>query len=186
MDNNNLNVLVTYATWTGATREVANFIAETMRKSSLNIDVLPVKNISSIDGYDCLVFGTSIHAGQPVKGLVNFLRKYSNEVQERPHAFFVVCANMNENTNENRTETEDWLMKALDNIGPFHPISIGYFAGAILTESEEYAQQNIFLKKVIQGMKEKYLGDFGKTDFRDWEAISQWATELIKLINKKA
>ena len=164
MDKKKLNVLVTYATWTGVTREVANFLGVTMRKEQFNVDILPVKNVAALHNYDCLVFGTSIHASQPVKGLINFLKNNYKEVQNKPHAFFVVCANMNEDSSANRSETEIWLKKALDNVGPFHPISIGYFAGAILTESEEYAQQNFLLKKVIQGMKEKYLGDFGKTD----------------------
>ena len=174
--------LITYATWTGATKEVAQFMAEKMRARSVLVDVISADSVTSLDHYDCVIAGSSIHASRTVKNFDKFLNKFKNEILEKPHAFFVVCANMNQETETTRNETLGWLNKTLEKIGQFSPISVGLFAGAVITDSQEFHSQNFLIKRIIMAMQVKMTEDFGKSDFRNWENISDWANELVSLV----
>lgn len=172
------NILITYATWTGATKEVAEYVAKTLHDNHLMVDVIPIDQINSISEYDSIIVGSSIHVGQVVKGFLKFLKTFRGEINQIPHAFFIVCANMNEDNAENRIETQKWLDKALEKTGQFKPVTVGLFAGAVITDSLEYKKQNLFIKRIISTMQSKLVEDFGKSDFRNWDKISQWALDF--------
>ena len=52
------------------------------------------------------------------------------------------------------------------------------FAGAAVTDSEEFNKLNVLVKKLIESMKKSMDTEKGKSDFRDWEMIHAWAAEL--------
>ncbi|MBM3138059.1 MAG: hypothetical protein FJZ98_07710 [Chloroflexi bacterium] len=171
-------VLVAYATWTGTTREIAEKIGESLISKGHTVEIRAASEIKQLNGYDAIVLGTSIHASQSVGAFRKFLSKFSRELTSLPTAFFVVCANMMDDKEENRLETLNWLRKVTDKYPNIQPISIGLFGGAVLTESKEYIKVNFFLKKVIQSMKQKMDEDYGKSDFRDWDKIVEWSNSL--------
>ncbi len=72
-------ILVIYATWAGATHEIADEIARQMKTnlSGMDFDVLPVKDVTSIADYQGVVIGTSIHASQPMAGRQSIHKKAS-------------------------------------------------------------------------------------------------------------
>lgn len=175
-------LLVAYATWTGATREVAEKIGDSLKLNGLEVEVRPAKEVKQVNGFDAVVLGTSIHASQSVGAFQKFLTNFSQELTTLPVAFFVVCANMMEDKEENREETLSWLKKVTDKYPNVQPISIGLFGGAVITESVEYTKVNFFIKRVIQSMKQKMEEDYGRSDFRDWEKIENWSTSLAREI----
>jgi len=175
-------VLVAYATWSGATREVAERISEVLKANSLNVDVLPAKEVKKIDGYQSIVLGSSIHATLAGGAFKRFLSKFNKGMTSLPVAYFVVCANMMEDKEENRRETMAWLKKVTDKYPQVQPVSIGLFGGAVTTSGRNYEKLNFFLKKVIDSMKQKMEQDYGKSDFRDWEKIESWAQALAEEI----
>jgi len=69
-------VLIVYATRTGETQTIADLIAEGIRFSGHEADVVSVKEIkkeSDIDGYDGYVFGSSTYHGEMLQGMKTFL-----------------------------------------------------------------------------------------------------------------
>jgi flavorubredoxin len=69
-------VLIVYATRTGETQTIADLIAEGIRFSGHEAEVVNVKEIKNeaqLDGYDGYVFGSSTYHGEMLQGMKTFL-----------------------------------------------------------------------------------------------------------------
>jgi len=174
-------ILVAYATWAGATHEVADFIGKNLSERKFEVTVSAAKDIDSLTKYDAVVLGTSIHASKTVKDFGQFLKCFYAELEDqKPFSVFAVCANMMEDNEKTRTETLEWVEKALSKYPGLEPESVGLFGGAVQTEGEDFNNLNFLIRKLIQSMNENYLKEYGKADFRDWDKIRDWANQLFK------
>jgi menaquinone-dependent protoporphyrinogen IX oxidase len=86
---------------------------------------------------------------------------------------------MIEDNEKNKAETLGWLNKSILKFSEIKPVSLGLFAGAALTDSEEFNKLNVLVKKIIESMKKSMDTDKGKSDFREWEKIHTWSDELV-------
>ncbi len=93
-------VLIAYSTWAGATHEVANEIGKVFQANLFDVDVIAANESKSVDTYDVILFGTSIHAGQTVKSFRQFIKQNIDILIKKPTALFVVCANMMNDSEE--------------------------------------------------------------------------------------
>ncbi len=69
-------VLIVYATRTGETQTIADLIAEGIRFSGHEAEVISVKEIKNeaeLDGYDGYVFGSATYHGEMLQGMKTFL-----------------------------------------------------------------------------------------------------------------
>ena len=175
-------VLVAYSTWAGATHQVADEIGSNLNKNNFQVSILPAKDVKSVSDYQVVILGTSIHAGQTTGDFNRFLNRFRKELASKKTGYFVVCLNMIEDNEKNKAETLGWLNKAILKYPEIKPISLGLFAGAALTDSEEFNKQNILVKKLIESMKTSMDTEKGKSDFREWEKIHTWTAELAEKI----
>jgi flavorubredoxin len=68
--------LIVYATRTGETRQIAELIAEGLRFSGHEADVVDAKNIKNeadLQGFDAYVFGSSTYHGEMLQAMKTFL-----------------------------------------------------------------------------------------------------------------
>ena len=178
--NGEKKILVAYATWSGVTRGVAEEIAKTLQSKKNAADVFLVKEIKDVSGYDAVLVGTSLHMFGPVGEFRNFLKRFRKDLQNKSTAYFVVCANMQEDTPKNREQTLEWLSKGLRGLEELRPVDIGLFAGAMLTDTPEYQKANFVRKQMINAMHSMVQKQLGKNDFRDWAKIRTWASDVLK------
>ena len=86
-------ILVTYATLSGTTVEVAQAVGEEIAKSEAQVDVLPVTQVKSLAGYDAVVVGGPMVAGWH-RNALGFLGKHRKELGRIPVAVFVTAMSL--------------------------------------------------------------------------------------------
>jgi len=177
------NAVVVYSSWTGSTKEIAEFIAKIFLDHTIPTDVVSAEEHTNIEKYDLIIAGTSIHASRTVSSFRKFLKLHLYQLSQKKVAYFVSCANMMNDTDKSRNETLGWFNKAITPFETIQPLSIGLFGGATVTSGEIFQKLNIFARRIILAMEKNMLSEYGKTDFRDWEKIRLWATELIASLN---
>ena len=78
---------------------------------------------------------------------------------------------MTEDTEGNRREAEGYLDKVRQKVPEVQPVDVGLFAGAVLTEGEDYEKLSWFMRLMLRVMSKE-------GDHRDWDAIRNWAVGL--------
>lgn len=187
-------ILVTYATMAGSTVEVAQAVAEEIARSDVQVDVLPLGEVTSLAGYDGVVLGGPMLMGWH-RQAIGFLKKHRQALQRIPLAVFVMAISLTQTgeTNvggvpvyvddqlpkppeqpghlrfrERYTRLSNYVQPILRAIRPVTPASIGVFGGRL-----EYGRLKwwavLFVMLIIQAPA---------GDRRNWGAIRAWAAEL--------
>jgi len=166
-------VLVTYATKHGATAGIAERIGQVLREAGLQVDVSPVSRVSDLGPYTAVVLGSAVYIGKWRKDAANFLKSNEKALSERSVWLF---SSGPTGEGDPLELTKGWrvpeaLQPTVDNIQP-HDVAI--FSGALDTKKLSF-----FERWIINKVKAP-VGDF-----RDWDAISSWATAIADALKKE-
>jgi menaquinone-dependent protoporphyrinogen oxidase len=187
-------ILITYATLSGTTVEVAQAIGEEITKKGLQVDVLPLNKVSNLDGYDGVVLGGPMIMGWH-RSALGFLRKHRKQLSRVPLAVFVTAMSLTKTSDtilngvpiyiddklpkplikeghptlrERYSNVINYARPILNASGPAKPVSIGFFGGRL-----DYGRLAwwavMFVMLVIQAPA---------GDRRNWPAIRAWAAGL--------
>jgi len=160
-------ILVAYASKAGATKTVAEAMGQELGREGASVDVVSVQDVKDMRGYDAVVVGSGIRAGNVYGDAVKFLSAHSAVLAGKPVAYFIVCATMQAPTDENRRTVMGYVDHWKKRVPQIEPIDVGLFAGAI-----DYGKIGLVPRTVLKLMKA------GEGDWRDWDAIRTWAAEL--------
>lgn len=165
-------VLVAYASKYGATREIAENIGQTLGKSGLDVDVLPINQVTSLTSYTAVVLGSAIYMGFWRKKASVFLKTNENILIEKLVWLFSSGPAGKESVEE---LMKGWcfpknLQPIADRIKP-HGITV--FHGDVDIE-----KLNFIEKWMIKKVKSP-IGDY-----RDWNAIDSWTTGIANILKE--
>jgi menaquinone-dependent protoporphyrinogen oxidase len=193
-------ILVTYATNSGTTAEVAKAVAEEIRKSGPQVDVLPIAEVRELDSYSAVVLGAPMIMGWHPAAL-QFLRKHKSALNDIPLAVFTTCMNLTRteaasldgvpvcldeklvmeprkpgrlNFKEGYAQVKNYLRPILKAAAPIKPVSAAFFGGRLDIYRLKWFQA-LFVMLVIQAKPGEH---------RNWEAIRAWAAGLPPLLTK--
>ena len=161
-------VLVAYATKLGSTIEVAQAIGETISQHSLSVDVNPIKEISDISGYDTAIIGSAIRMAQWLPEATDFVKSHQSQLNKMPTAIFSVHILNQDNSPESIQERSVYTKSVREILTPK---AEAFFAGKI-----DQSQLSFFERLLFKMIKSP------EGDFRDWDVIRSWASEVAVLI----
>jgi menaquinone-dependent protoporphyrinogen oxidase len=156
--------LVTWATRSGSTAEVAKQIAAVLREKGAPIEALPMRDVHHVTDYRAVVLGTPLYFGRLHRDARRFLAAHHEELRALPVALFV--------------------------LGPIHADDGEYvMAGRQLRRQlEKYRWFDPVVKEIFGGRWDPAklgplrwipaLRRMQASDARDWEAIRTWAESL--------
>jgi menaquinone-dependent protoporphyrinogen oxidase len=187
-------ILVAYATMAGSTAEVAEAVGEEIGKSGWQVDVLPLSEVQSLQGYDGVVVGGPMIMGWH-RAALGFLKKHRSALGRVPLAVFVMAMSLTQtgeanvdgvlvyvdeklpklpeqagrlNFRERYARLSNYVRPILAAARPAKPVRIGLFGGRL-----EYGRLKwwavLFAMVIIQAQA---------GDRRNWAAIRAWAAEL--------
>ncbi|MFC2037238.1 flavodoxin domain-containing protein [Chloroflexota bacterium] len=157
--------LVAYATRYGSTKEVAEAIAQTLGESGLAVDLQPLRDVRSLDGYSAVVMGAALYMFRWHKDARKFLSRHRKALEALPVAVFALGPTHEPHDEEEWRGAREQLDKTLVKYPWFKPVAIEIMGG-------KYAPEKLGFPLSI------FAGAEPATDIRDWEAIRAWAEGL--------
>lgn len=163
-----MHVLVSAASKHGATREIAETIAEALREAGLTVDRLDPEHVESVEPYDAVILGSGIYAGRWLEPARDVTDRCYAQLKTRPVWLFSSGP-----IGEPLAPTEEppdgaRLLRELD--AREHRV----FAGRLNSSDLGWVE------RTITGMLKAPNGDF-----RDWPAIRAWASEIAAALRSQ-
>lgn len=163
----NKRVLVTYASYAGATLEVAAKIGETLSEQGFAADVLPVEENPSVEDYQAILIGSAVHYGEWLPEAISFVENNQQTLSTLPVGVF--CVHIR-NTGDDETSLRERLAYLNSVRALINPAAEGFFPGR-------------FDRRGAKLLMPDLLANFvPKIDMLDLETSSAWAIGVSPLL----
>ncbi len=160
----NQTILVAYATRAGSTAEIAAAIGQTLAARGFGVDVRPVKQVSSLSGYQAVILGSAIRMGRWLPEMMTFIQTNQSALNALPTAIFTVHMLNAGDDEASRTARESYTapVRAL-----LPDVPEAFFTGVMDFSRLSFLDR--FIARMVKAVE---------SDQRDWDAIRRWAGEL--------
>lgn len=175
-----MKVLVAYASRHGATRGIADRIAQTLERNGLEITTGPVDDVGAVDQYDAFVIGSAAYMGGWLKEATQFVRRHRSLLASRPVWLF----------SSGPVGAEMVDAKGRDVIEASVPKEFAEFADALQPRDRRIFFGAYDPDAEPVGLMERMGAVFTRMpavrealpagDFRDWPQIEAWADGIAR------
>lgn len=163
-------ILVTYASRTGSTAEVAEAIGKALAEGGAQVDVLRMQDVNDLSPYSSVVAGSAVRGSKWLPEAVEFIQAHRSTLAQKKFAMFTVCITMAMKNAENyRAGVMTWIAPVRAMV---KPLSEGLFPGWLDFSKLPFNFDTLKLRLTVA------LGIFPSGDHRDWKAIRSWAEGL--------
>jgi menaquinone-dependent protoporphyrinogen oxidase len=155
-----MRVLVTASGRYGSTPEIADVIGRIIQGHGHDVDVVPAPEVKDIAGYDAVVMGSAVYAGQWLRDGRELIKRVGDALASMPLWVFSSGP-----VGDDMELAPPPLMDEV--IDPLNPKEHVVFAGKL-----ERSRLLIGDKAIAQSLSAQ------DGDYRDWEAIGLWAEKV--------
>jgi menaquinone-dependent protoporphyrinogen oxidase len=152
-------------------RDIAEAIGKELQLAGYEVDVIGVKSITTVAGYDAVVLGGPLYMGKVVGEVSKFVAKHETALRRIPVAAFAVGMAP---VSKDAGQAEQAIRSLRSSITPLTAVADTVFAGRL-----EPAQLNVIIRKFME------LAHIPSGDHRDWNAITDWAQEIASLLKSR-
>ena len=170
------SVLILYGTGEGQTAKIATTTSQ--RGHVAKIDVPDRPEPSTLEGYDAVVVGASIHVGKHQDEVRGFITDNRDVLSGMPTAFFQVS--LSSANEEKREEAAGYVESFLTETG-WHPDRIGQFGGA-LRFSEYGFLKRLMMKRIAKDLLTETQEPDGDIEFTDWDVVDAFAADVASFV----
>lgn len=163
-----ISVLVTYGTTNGSTAQIAESVADVLRKEGLVPDLLPARSVVDVTPYDAVVVGGALYAARWHRDARRFLSRHGRQLAGRPLWFFS-SGPLDASASERDIPPVRGVRRAMVRLDARGHVTFG---GCL----EEGAKGRIAQSIVRNGKG---------GDFRDFGAIEEWAARIADELPKE-
>jgi menaquinone-dependent protoporphyrinogen oxidase len=159
-----MTVLVAYASKRGSTAEIAETIAATLRRQGLGVALERAEDVRELDGYDAVVLGSAVYQERWRGDALDFLKKQRKALRQVPFWVFSSGPVGDPAKDDPRWSEPAELAEKVEELGGRGRV---VFGGRLPAEP--------------RGMAEKAMVDEAPAEYRDrrdWAEIRGWAAAI--------
>lgn len=166
---------IIYATKEGQTENIARRIADRLQKMDRDVDLLDLHTAvdrESMDNYDGIVVGASVHIGAFPGAVGAFIDRHRDALSDATAAFFSVSLSAADESAETRQEAQtmaDELFKEHN----WTPEMTASFAGALRFSQYGFVKK-MLMKMVARRQFEGRIDTSRDHEFTDWDAVDDF------------
>ena len=170
-----MTVLVAHASRHGSTVGIAERIGDVLRAADLSVEVQSVDDVRDVTGYDAFVIGSAAYMFHWLKQATNFAKRHRAVLAERPVWLF--------SSGPLGTDLVD--KEGRDVLETSRPKEFAELQALLQPRGEQVFFGAWDADAAPIGVGERFMGLLPKAkaalpagDFRDWDAIDAWASEI--------
>ena len=165
------SILVAYASTGGSTREVAEFVTETLRDAGLEVVLKSVNEVASLEDYTALVLGAPMYNTLLHTDARLFLNRRKADLNDLKVAIFALGPVGKGDASDFKGSRTQIAME-LKRFPWLKPIALEMFGGKMKATDSGFLLNKIFKPTPA-------------VDYRDWDAIKAWAQGLVEHLRSK-
>jgi menaquinone-dependent protoporphyrinogen oxidase len=183
-----MNIAIVYGSNEGQTSNIADFIGDVLEKKGHTVAIWYGKHIAETFSplkYDAVIVGASIHVGKYQAYMLDFVRKYRDELAQVPNAFFSVCLTEKDakDSHEDRQQVREYIAEFKQQTG-WEPDKVASFAGALLYKEYGFLKRN--LVRLIMAQKHAETDTSRNHVYTDWDAVMEFTKSFEESLRQKS
>jgi menaquinone-dependent protoporphyrinogen oxidase len=180
-------VLIVYGSTDGHVTKIAEKIAEVIREQGCEPELWPCADLKgqrlSLEGFDAIVIGDSIHVGKHHGYVQRFVSDHREQLNDRVCAFFSVSGTSASDQPDMQAQARGYVEEFLARTG-WRPAHTELIAGAF-----PFSQYGLLKRWIMRGVVKRQHGirdPSGDIEFTDWEQVRRFAEMLAGLARERS
>src|SRR5271156_2762876 len=171
--------LIVYGTKEGQTEKIAQFIGDIITHQGHQADLYNARTLPNhflLDGYTGIIVGSSVHMGYWSTETRQFIRKYHQELENIPSAFFSVSMAAASQDPSAATRLDRQVQGYLESTG-WHPTKKVHFAGCLA-----YTKYGFFTRAMMKGIAKsthESTDTSADHEYTDWDKVTEFVKDFM-------